>query len=115
MRAPWWYATVSVDWRQFMSTRARRVALWFAITLLVVPGCGPDRLTYDNYSRVKDGMTAAEVREILGKPDEDKGGGFSAGGIDISGRVMVWEEGEKWVEVTIAQGKVVAKVQKGLE
>jgi hypothetical protein len=60
-------------------------------------------------------MNAAEVREILGEPDEDKGGGIAVAGIDISGRVMVWEEDEKWVEVTIAQGKVAGKIQKVLE
>jgi hypothetical protein len=90
-----------------------------ALTLLVAisfAGCASDdRLTLDNYDRVVTGMTPAEVRDILGQPDDDEGGGISVVGVDLSGRVMVWEEGERLIEVTFAQGEVVQKFQKGLD
>ena len=86
----------------------------FAIALGLFTGCAPDRLTFENYERVKDGMAARDLEGILGAPDKDRGGGFAFGDVDVSGRVMIWKRGEKFVEVTLVHGKVISKVQKGL-
>lgn len=95
----------------------RRFTLGVAVVALVfgLPGCSPSRLTFENYERIRDGMSAADVRAILGEPDTDKGGGFAFGGIDASGRVMIWDEDDRFVQVTLVRGKVVGKIQKGLE
>ncbi len=95
----------------------RRKTGWLAagIALLaLLAGCASSRLTRANYDRVAVGMTEREVVEILGDPDENKGGGIAIGDIDASGRVMTWESGDRHAVVTFAQGKVVAKVQHGL-
>lgn len=89
--------------------------VWAGLAVVFSTGCGNDRLTYANYERIRDGMTAADVRAILGEPDKDKGGGISFGGIDASGRVMVWEEEEKFVQVTFVKGTFAGKIQRGLE
>ena len=84
--------------------------------VLFFTGCASeDRLTLDNYERIHSDMTPAELRDILGEPDEDKGGGISVVGVDLSGRVMVWEDDDRLIEITFAQGKLVQKFQKGLE
>jgi hypothetical protein len=50
--------------------RFARTLLILAASLVLTGGCNsPDRLTYDNFSRVqKDAHSQAEVSELLGEP-----------------------------------------------
>lgn len=91
----------------------RVVAVILGFVVLGSAGCA-SRVTRENYDRIHDGMSVSEVEGILGKPDKDKRAGFAFGDVDASGGVMVWESGDKMISVTVAQGKVVVKVQKGL-
>src|SRR5262249_22579745 len=95
--------------------RFRIVSIVLAASVFSLAGCGNDRLTYQNYERVKDGMTADQVRAILGEPDRDRGGGVMIGNLDASGHEMRWKSGNKNIFVTFALGKVTAKSQKGLQ
>ncbi|MFN0136889.1 MAG: hypothetical protein ACKVS9_12325 [Phycisphaerae bacterium] len=95
-----------------MSHRRLLAAVVASAALLF--GCAPSRVTIENYERVNDGMSQAEVESILGKPNKSEGGGFSLGDFDAGGRVMIWKDGEKRIIVTITGGKVILKVQKGL-
>lgn len=89
------------------------LAVAAAVGLLLV-GCAPSRVTIENYDQIKDGMSQSEVETILGKPNKTEGGGFSLGDFDAGGRVLVWKDGDRRIIVTIASGKVILKVQKGL-
>lgn len=94
---------------------ARRVLLFvapFAAALLV--GCAASRVTLENYERVKEGMSMQDVEQILGKPDKNRGGGFSFGDVDASGSNAMWKSGDKRINITFVGGKVLVKAQTGL-
>lgn len=82
----------------------------------LLPACttSHDRITMQNFNRIETGMTAREVKAILGEPDKDRGGGADIMGFDASANVLRWEEGDRRIVVTFVQGKVIAKVQRGL-
>ncbi|HUS92147.1 MAG TPA: hypothetical protein VM695_09880 [Phycisphaerae bacterium] len=80
----------------------------------LLAGCGGSKVTKGNFDQIKNGMTVAEVEGVLGKGVEQAGGGVSVGGVDLSGKSMVWKDGTKKIVVTFANGKVMAKVQEGL-
>jgi hypothetical protein len=89
----------------------------FLLTVLlcvVMSGCGGNPVTKDNYSKVKSGMTIAEVESILGKGTEQASSDASFGGIAIDFKSMVWQDENKIISITFSHGKVQAKTQMGL-
>jgi hypothetical protein len=87
--------------------------LSLAVVLLVaVAGCA--KVTLENYEKVTNGMTLAEVEDILGRGTVEAGGGGTLGDLSLSGKVVRWGSDEKHIKVTFVNDKVVAKAQQGL-
>ena len=82
-------------------------------TMILVAGCG-SKVSKDNFDKIKNGMTVAEVEEILGKATEEGEAGGAVGELVGAGKVMTWKDGDKSIGVTFVNGKVTAKVQTGL-
>ena len=83
----------------------------FAVTLLV--GCGGG-ISLENYDRIKNGMTKAEVEGILGKGEKQASAGLSIGNLTGNAEAYVWKSGDKQITVNFVDGKVVLKTQTGL-
>ena len=83
----------------------------FFLSILVVllfVGCGAEReLTKDDFMKIKEGMTEAEVVKVLGKPKESKRAG-SFNGQPM--KLLIWEED---TDVMLFGGKVGAVTFKG--
>lgn len=93
--------------------RSRITLLSLAVVLLVaVAGCA--KVTTENYEKITNGMTLAEVENILGRGTVETGGGASFGDFSMSGKVVRWGSDEKHIQVTFVNDKVVAKAQQGL-
>ncbi len=75
--------------------------LMAAVCLLLV-GCGGSKVTADNYKKISNDMTEAQVKDILGAPSETKEAGPS--------KVSVWKSGNDTVSVTFIDGKVKMKI-----
>ena len=89
----------------------------FLLTVLLciaMTGCGGKAITKDNYSKVKTGMTLAEVEAILGKGTEQASSDASFGGISIDFKSMVWQDEDKIISIGFSHNKVQAKTQIGL-
>jgi len=89
------------------------VLLIASLGMVTVIGCS--KVSKSNYDKIKDGMTLDEVQSILGKGTEKGGVAGAIGDIAGSGKVLVWEEGDKNITITFANDKVVKKFSKGLE
>ncbi len=79
-----------------------------AVIILAVflAGCGaPSKITKMNFDKIKVGMTAAEVNDILGEPTESSS-------LDIagfSGTSSTWKFGDVMITIQFINGKVVSK------
>lgn len=84
-----------------MSTLARlAAALLFALALAACT-----RITQQNYDRVQEGMSEAEVVSILGKPDESS----EVMLLRVKAVNSQWKGGEHTVLVQFVNGRVRAK------
>jgi len=72
-------------------------------SLLLLAACS--RLTEDNLQKIHNGMTTAEVKDILGEPTSSNTS--SALGI-ISGTTYVYHSGSSDVKITFVNDKVIA-------
>jgi hypothetical protein len=71
----------------------------FALVLLVAALAGCNKLTVDNYGKLKVGMTYDEVQSILGKParcDEA-----------VAVRACSWGDAQRRINVNFLGGKVM--------
>jgi hypothetical protein len=66
-----------------------------------------DKLTKENYDKIKEGMTYKQVVELIGKPD----GNVDTGDIKLSD----WKAGKIKVAITFEKGKVMLKVAEGFK
>ena len=82
--------------------------------LLIFIGCGGNRVTKDNYTEIKTGMTLDEVESILGSGTEQSSSDASFGGISIDMKSMVWQDEDKIISIIFSHGKVQSKSQIGL-
>jgi hypothetical protein len=64
-----------------------------------------EKLTKDNYEKIKEGMTVKEVVELIGKPDHS----VDTGDIKLSD----WKAGKIKVAITFEKGKVKLKIAEG--
>ncbi len=107
--------------------RLSRIGLFLALCLLLLPGCGKNKVTKDNFEKITTGMTLAEVETILGgkgtKVEEGDVSNSTMGGGVVnleSGKPAgppiqkyVWEKGTKKITVHISEGKVNWKKDEG--
>lgn len=95
-----------------------RLAL--AIMLIFLAGCEA-KVTPENYDKIRDGMSLAEVQLILGEGslEEASGTSLGTGGIperssdDIKRQTFVWEEDGKIITVQLVDGIVTSKTKRG--
>lgn len=101
----------------------RRVlaALALIATLALLTACEP-KVTAENFEKISDGMTIAQVQKILGAGDEEPApsGGTSIGGSGMlegaaatPARTFIWKEENRQIIVVFQDGKVVNKYSKG--
>jgi hypothetical protein len=95
------------------------VLIGVVVLIVVLVGFGVNRVTVDNFNKIRDGMTVAEVEAILGRGEvvrNDPGWGQPAGfpramprmgGMDI--RILRWDGGNNTIVVLFVDGKVFTK------
>lgn len=74
-----------------------------SLALLVLAACS--KVTQENFSKVQDGMTEAEVKGILGEPTEFS----SVQLLGVSGTSSRWVSGDAVVTIRFLGGKVAQK------
>ena len=74
-----------------------------SLALLVLAACS--KVTQENFSKVQDGMTEAEVKGILGEPTESS----SVQLLGVSGTSSRWASGDAVVTIRFLGGKVAQK------
>ncbi|MEM6821973.1 MAG: outer membrane protein assembly factor BamE [Verrucomicrobiota bacterium] len=79
---------------------------WFntfvVVTVMtVMVACG-NKLTSDNFAKIKNGMTEEEVKSLLGKPSEVKSGEM----LGLSSTTFTYKKGESSAVVGFINGKV---------
>jgi hypothetical protein len=80
-----------------------RTALAFLIIALMVAACS--KVTQENFAKVQDGMTEAEVNAILGPPTESQ----SVQALGVSGTSSRWVSGDTQISIRFLGGKVALK------
>jgi hypothetical protein len=93
----------------------RKPMIYLIILIIIgITSCTltPPRLTYSNFSQIKEGMTEQEVLQILGEPTKVTsiklpGATSSILGIDkLGGTNMIWIGEEARANIIFVQGKV---------
>ncbi|MEM9444499.1 MAG: hypothetical protein AAGA18_04025 [Verrucomicrobiota bacterium] len=79
----------------------RSLFLWLLCTLCL-GACG-SKLTNDNFTLISHGMTEAEVKDLIGKPNEVK----TSKVLGLSGTTYKYESGGSRASITFINGKVV--------
>lgn len=80
--------------------------------IISVGGCASSSLTYDNFLKVKPGMSEREVIRLLGEPHKvtsvniDTGIGKVLGLGDLSGTNMIWSTTDAKANIIFLKGKV---------
>ncbi len=102
---------------------------------ILAAGCA-GKMTSENYAKVTNGMTPAQVEVILGPGTEQASsgvavpampamppgvptpaagtGGIGAPGTTVTTKVLVWQKGGKMITATFMNDQLVAKTQVGL-
>ena len=96
-----------------MSSRYVVFGLLVALVLTMPVGCS-SKVSKENFDKVTTGMTQEQVEGILGEGTEEAGGGGTLGNLTGSAKVITWKDGEKAITITFVNGKMTAKVPKGL-
>jgi hypothetical protein len=101
--------------------RAARFACVLCAAAVLI-GCEA-KLSPENFARIKNGMTLAEVQTILGSSGaEDSapsgmtitGGGVAGSSRESKEKIYVWKEDGVTITVVLVDGKVVEARQTGL-
>jgi hypothetical protein len=89
------------------SNRWRRlgVAALCALFCLTLLSCSSSKLTQENFDKIQNGMTMAQVKAILGEPTEAS----SVGVAGFLGGTSKWQAGEVAITIQFFNGKVIAK------
>jgi hypothetical protein len=82
-------------------------------------GCGGSKVSQSNYDKIKEGMTEAEVKSMLGPPSNESSASASrtdpkAGTTAHSNSQMSWGDGDRSITIDFTNGKVTGKKQQGL-
>lgn len=84
-----------------------KLCLRFGMTLLIMmflAACG-SRINQQNYDKITNDMTEAQVESILGKPTETSSGGIGS----LSGRSATWKSDTGNISIQFLNGKVLSK------
>jgi len=87
-----------------MKMKKVMVLLIGGVSLLTLVACG-NKLTNDNFSKVKNGMTEAEVRAILGKPDEVETSEI----LGLKNTSYLYEKGDTRASINFISNNVISK------
>ena len=71
--------------------------------LLLLAACS--KITQENFARIQDGMSEAEVAAILGSPTQASSGSI----LGISGTSSTWTGSDAMITVRFVNGKVALK------
>lgn len=86
-----------------------------SLLMLVVAGCGQSTdVSKEAYDKVENGMTMAQVEDILGKGELATGASGGLGDMTGSAKIYTWTQGDKKITVTFVNEKVQTKMQSGL-
>ena len=83
------------------------------LMLMSVTGCA-SKVTQENYDKIENGMTLAQVQAILGKGELQTGASSAIGCIFLLSRPVKWVDGDKTITITFVNDKVTTKVQTSL-
>jgi len=77
------------------------------------------KVSQGNFDKIKEGMTEAEVKSILGPPSNETSASVSrtdpkTGTTAQSNSQMSWGDGDRSITIDFADGKVTGKKQQGL-
>lgn len=106
--------------------RLTMLALLLFATVVIFPFVLPDNYYRPKYAEIRNGMTLAEVHDVLGVPTEPiYSSNLSSGtkpGLDWVERFQQqknvsadWKWGKRRISVQFELGKVIAKSQDGIE
>ena len=87
--------------------RISAVAVIALIAYLFAGVVGCNRVTRENYNKVKTGMTQQQVKDILGNPYEAKASGVSVLGVGGEATTLTWKSGDESITITFVNDKVV--------
>ena len=82
--------------------------------VLLISGCSKPGVSKSNFDKVEDGMSLADVEDILGADKKGASGAGKLGELAGKGASYVWEDGDKKITVVFKDDKVVSKAQVGL-
>ena len=77
------------------------------------------KVSHSNYDKIKEGMTEAEVKSILGAPSNETSASVSrtdpkTGTTAQSNSQMSWGDGKRSITIDFTDGNVTGKKQEGL-
>ncbi len=91
-----------------------------ALTLVLAFAACESRITRENFEKVTDGMSYAQVRAILGSGEDQTATGtgittygLATGEARSNRKVYVWKDGHRTITVVFDNGKVVEKIAQG--
>jgi len=92
---------------EIMKISGRNLLVFFCIMTLafLIFGCSIDKISKENFDKIKTGMTEDEVQAVLGPPTESTG-------VDVtvfSGTTSLWKKGDTLISIQFVNRKVVAK------
>lgn len=90
-------------------TRRQSKYLLSALTLICImaSGCGT-RLTAEKFKKIEEGMSLADVKSILGKPDNTVK-------MSSTGEIHGWQSGDRIVIVMMLDGEVISTGQENVQ
>jgi len=80
-----------------------------ALLAAMLAGCSGRSVTMEDFAKVENGMTLAQVEGILGKGKLQTGGAVAFGNFGASTMVYTWESDQLSMSVVFVNDKVVAK------
>ena len=83
------------------------------LLVMGLAGCA-SKVTSDNFAKIENDMTLAEVEGILGKGELQAGAGGGLADLTGSAKVYKWTDGEKVITITFVNDKVKTRLQTGL-
>jgi hypothetical protein len=102
----------------FQTFRKTTIALIATVTLsFSLVGCIGSKVNIANYDKIETGITGLKVekvKEFLGEPTEQQSGSVGIGGLGVSGRTMIWKDGDKSITVIFINDQAMTKTQNGL-
>ena len=80
-----------------------------AVLAAMLTGCSGLGVTMEDFGKVENGMTLAQVEGILGKGKLQTGGAVAFGNFGTSAMVYTWESDQLSMSVVFVNDKVAAK------